>query len=51
MLAVYSFSLPGCPVDRNVKSQSWIDTLGLRAAFQGEAYGRLLPSRCCSRCR
>ena len=31
VLAVYSFSLPGCPVDRNVKSQSWIDTLGLRA--------------------
>ena len=31
VLAVYSFSLPGCSVDRNVKSQSWIDTLGLRA--------------------
>ena len=26
-----SFSLPGCPVDRNVKARSWVDTLGLRA--------------------
>ena len=31
LLAVYSFSLPGCPVDRNVKARSWVDTLGLRA--------------------
>ena len=31
LLAVYSFSLPGCPVDRTVKARSWVDTLGLRA--------------------
>ena len=31
LLSVYSFSLPGCPVDRNVKARSWVDTLGLRA--------------------
>ncbi len=31
LLAVYSFTLPACPVNRNVKQQSWIDTFGLRA--------------------
>lgn len=31
ILAIYSFTLPGCPVSHARKSQSWIDTLGLRA--------------------
>ena len=31
ILAVYSFSLPSCPVNRGAKQQSWIDTFGLRA--------------------
>ncbi len=31
VLAVYSFTLPACPVNRNVRQQSWIDTFGLRA--------------------
>ena len=30
-LGVYSLTLPSCEVNRNVKSKSWIDTLGLRA--------------------
>ena len=30
-LGVYSMTLPSCEVNRNVKSKSWIDTLGLRA--------------------
>ena len=31
VLAAYSFSLPGCPVERSAQKQSWVDTLGLRA--------------------
>ena len=31
ILAIYSFTLPGCAVSHARKSQSWIDTLGLRA--------------------
>lgn len=31
VLGVYSFTLPTCPVSRNVASKSWVDTLGLRA--------------------
>ncbi len=31
VLGIYSFTLPSCSVNRNVKSGSWIDTLGLRA--------------------
>lgn len=31
VLAVYSFTLPVCPVAKSVRKQSWIDTLGLRA--------------------
>ncbi|MDE5730362.1 MAG: nucleoside permease [Alistipes sp.] len=31
VLAVYSFTLPACPVSRAQQRQSWIDTLGLRA--------------------
>ena len=31
VLAAYSFTLPGCPVDRSVRKRSWVDTLGLRA--------------------
>ncbi len=30
-LGVYSMTLPTCEVNRNIKSKSWIDTLGLRA--------------------
>ena len=46
VLAVYSFSLPGCPVDRNVKSQSWIDTLGLRAFALFKEKRSRLSGRC-----
>lgn len=31
VLAVYSFTLPRCPVSRSRQRQSWIDMLGLRA--------------------
>ena len=31
VLAVYSFTLPACAVNRGVRKQSWVDTLGLRA--------------------
>ena len=31
ILGLYSFTLPSCDVNRNVKASSWIDTLGLRA--------------------
>lgn len=31
VLAVYAFSLPGCPVQKVVAKKSWVDTLGLRA--------------------
>ena len=30
-LGLYCFTLPSCEVNRNVKTKSWIDTLGLRA--------------------
>ena len=30
-LGIYSLTLPSCEVNRNVKTTSWIDTLGLRA--------------------
>ena len=30
-LGLYCFTLPACDVNRNVKTKSWIDTLGLRA--------------------
>ena len=28
---IYSFTLPACAVNRGVRKQSWVDTLGLRA--------------------
>ena len=31
VLGLYSLTLPSCEVNRNVKTSSWIDTLGLRA--------------------
>jgi NHS family xanthosine MFS transporter len=31
VLAVYSFTLPECPVNKNVESKSFVDTFGLRA--------------------
>ena len=31
ILAVYSFTLPNCPVNKNVESKSFVDTFGLRA--------------------
>ena len=31
ILAVYAFTLPECPVNKNVESKSFIDTFGLRA--------------------
>ena len=31
ILAVYSFTLPDCPVNKNVESKSFVDTFGLRA--------------------
>lgn len=31
ILAVYSFTLPGCPIDKSQQKCSWVDTLGLRA--------------------
>ena len=31
VLAVYSFTLPNCPVNKNVESKSFVDTFGLRA--------------------
>ncbi len=31
ILAVYAFTLPNCPVNKNVKSKSFVDTFGLRA--------------------
>lgn len=31
VLGVYSFTLPGCPINRNPGKQSLVDTLGLRA--------------------
>ena len=31
ILAVYAFTLPNCPVNKNVESKSFIDTFGLRA--------------------
>ena len=30
-LGIYSLTLPSCEVNRNIKTTSWIDTLGLRA--------------------
>ena len=30
-LGLYCFTLPSCEINRNVKTKSWIDTLGLRA--------------------
>ena len=30
-LGLYCFTLPSCEVNRNIKTKSWIDTLGLRA--------------------
>ena len=30
-LGIYSLTLPSCKVNRNIKTTSWIDTLGLRA--------------------
>lgn len=31
VLGLYSLTLPACDINRNVKADSWIDTLGLRA--------------------
>ena len=31
ILAVYSFTLPNCPVDKNPKTKSFVDAFGLRA--------------------
>ena len=31
ILAVYAFTLPNCPVNKNVESKSFVDTFGLRA--------------------
>ena len=31
ILAVYAFTLPNCPVNKDVKSKSFVDTFGLRA--------------------
>ena len=31
ILAIYSFTLPDCPVNKNVESKSFVDTFGLRA--------------------
>ena len=31
ILGIYSMTLPSCEINRNVKTSSWIDTLGLRA--------------------
>ena len=31
ILGIYSMTLPSCEINRNVKTASWIDTLGLRA--------------------
>lgn len=31
VLGLYSLTLPACDINRNVKANSWIDTLGLRA--------------------
>ena len=31
ILGIYSMTLPSCEINRNVKTTSWIDTLGLRA--------------------
>ncbi len=31
ILAVYAFTLPNCPVNKNVESESFVDTFGLRA--------------------
>jgi len=31
VLSVYSFTLPNCPVNRNVDKRTWVDHMGLRA--------------------
>ena len=31
ILAIYAFTLPNCPVNKNVESKSFVDTFGLRA--------------------
>lgn len=31
LLGLYSFTLPNCPVNKEVKKKSWVDNLGLRA--------------------